>query len=290
MRNVQILSFTVPIYPGVSRGANWGLAVFSNFDASGALRSLKVAVPAVAFAASLATASMAQAATYVFTRGDMDHARTVNISGIGNVKAGPVQFDGTVDGNPFDNLVAFCVDVYHKITLGNYNPDLTYTDEIDLTTDSNFIDPVTLEEAEILQISKLVNYGTAVFYNAPTTTNSQRNARWDELAVVQGAIWQVVSGRNVTISNGALNSRIDNLAGINYTNFFNASYGAVGSKIDFLTPFTDTKEYPHKKLTQSFAIAAAIPEPGTWVMMIGGFAVAGAMLRRSRTRKATLAA
>lgn len=256
----------------------------------GALSSaLKTAIPALAFAACLAGATVAEAATYVFTRGDMDHARTVNIAGIGNVRATPVQFDGAVDGSPFDNLVAFCVDVYHSITLGNYNPDLTYTDEIDLTTDSHPFDAELLTGDEILQISRLVNYGTNVFYNAPAGNNSQKNARWDELAVVQGAIWQVVSGRNVTISNGALNSRIDNLAGISYTTFFNANYGAVGSNITFLTPFNQWKQYPHKKLTQSFAIAA-IPEPGTWVMMIGGFAVAGAMLRRSRARKAVLAA
>lgn len=250
---------------------------------------LKAALPALALAAGLATASMADAATYVFTRGDMDHARTVNIAGIGNVKATPVQFDGTVDGSPFDNLVAFCVDVYHKITLGEYNPDLTYTDEIDLTTDSNFIDPIVLDEEQLLQVGRLVNYGTNVFNNAAQGTNAQKNARWNELAVVQGAIWQVVSGRNVTSTNGAMNTRIDQLAGINYSDFFNLSYGSVRSSITFLTPFTDTKQYPNKKLTQSFAIAA-IPEPGTWVMMIGGFAAAGAMLRRARAQKAALAA
>ncbi|MFZ5719106.1 MAG: PEPxxWA-CTERM sorting domain-containing protein [Pseudomonadota bacterium] len=254
--------------------------------------ALKAAIPALAFAASLASASMAQAATYIFTRGDMDHARTVNISGIGNVKAGPVQFDGTVDGSPFDNLVAFCVDVYHSISLGNYNPDLTYTDEIDLTTDSHPWNPTPLNDDQVVQISKLVNYGTNVFYSAPAGNWSQMNARWDELAAVQGAIWQVVSGRNVKHNNGfgALDSRINNLAGINYATFFNTDYGPVGSNIDFLTPFKGSYEYPSKKLTQSFAISAPIPEPGTWVMMIGGFAVAGAMLRRSRSRKAVLAA
>lgn len=30
------------------------------------------------------------------------------------------------------------MDVYHSISLGDYNPDLTYTDDIDLTHDSNW--------------------------------------------------------------------------------------------------------------------------------------------------------
>jgi hypothetical protein len=241
---------------------------------------VKSAFAGVALAAGLALAPMAQAATYVMQSGFMDTPRTLTIAGIGSVKATPVQFDGYIDDvvdQPFDNLVAFCVDVFHAISLGTYDPDLTYTDTVPLTTDSQWDGtPKILTAGEIQQIGRLVNYGTNVFYNAPSG-----GARFDELAVVQGAIWQVVSGLNVTSSNGAMNTRIDQLAGISYTSFFNASYATLNSNIKFLTPFTDTRAYPDKKLTQSFAIAA-VPEPGTWALMIGGFAAAGAMLRRSR--------
>ncbi|WP_337187651.1 PEPxxWA-CTERM sorting domain-containing protein [Phenylobacterium sp.] len=240
----------------------------------------KVAVGAAAVAAGLAFAPMAQAATYIMQNGTMDSPRTLNIAGIGNVKATPVQFDGYIDDvvdQPFDNLVAFCVDVYHAITLTDYDPDLKYTDTIPLTTDSQWDgSPKVLTNQEILQIGRLVNYGTNVFYNAPGGA-----ARYDELAAVQGAIWQVVSGLNVTSTNATLNTRIDNLAGLSYMSFFNTGYGHVHSGIKFLTPFTDSRVYPDKKLTQAFAIAA-VPEPAAWVMMIGGFACAGAMLRRSR--------
>jgi hypothetical protein len=253
--------------------------------------ALRAAIPALAFAAGLALASPGQATTYVFEHGSMDHARTLNIQGIGNVKAAPVLFDGYIQdtGEVFSDLVAFCVDVYHSISLTNYNPDLTYTDEIPLTTDSNYNGPDILSSDQILQVERLVNYGTNVFYNAAADTNAHKTARWDELAVVQGAIWQVVSGRNVFSGNNTLNARIDLLAGANYQSAFNLTYGAVGSNIDFLTPFTDRKDYPNRHLTQAFAIAGVVPEPATWVMMIGGFAVAGAALR-ARRRRETLAA
>lgn len=250
--------------------------------------AFKAAVPALALAAGLAAASASQATTYVFEHGSMDHARTVSISGIGNVKAAPVLFDGYIleTGEEFDDLVAFCVDIYHSISLTDYNPDLTYTDTIPLTTDSNYNSPNLLTSNQIFQIGELVNYGTNVFNFALQDTTAHRNARWDELAVVQGAIWQVVSGRNVTSSNGAINTRIDLLSGLNFESAF-YDYGDVGSEIDFLTPYkagSHPKEYPNKKLTQAFAIAApgAVPEPMSWVLMIGGFAFAGAALRRRR--------
>lgn len=251
---------------------------------------MKSAIPAAVFAFGVASASAGQAATYVLQNGAMDHGRTMTIAGIGSAKAAPIQFDGYIDDvvdKPFTNLVAFCVDVYHRISLGDYNPDLTYTDTIDLTTDSNFVGANILLKTEILQIGRLVNYGTNVFYKAPVVTTTQRTARWDELAAVQGAIWQVVSGRNVTHNNGfgALDMRVNALGNaLTYNGAFNLDYGTVSSKFTLITPFKNgrnPKIYPHRDLTQSFAISAA-PEPATWALMIGGFGLAGAMLRRSR--------
>ena len=255
--------------------------------------ALKAVAPAAVLAFSVAGATAADAAIYVMQNGSMDHPRAVSISGIGsNIQATPVQFDGYVEGDPdvpFNNLVAFCVDVYHNVTLTNYDPDLTYTDEVPLTHDSNPYDPDPLTQSQIVQIGRLVNYGTNVFYNASQATSALRETRWNTLAAVQGAIWQVVSGRNVYSSNYSLNVQIDRLAGSNYNAYFNPTYGAVNRRITFLTPFKGSKQYPYSKLTQSFAITNAIPEPATWVMMIGGFAIAGGVLRRAR-RKGAVAA
>jgi hypothetical protein len=166
-----------------------------------ALRSLKAIVPAVVLAIGAAAATDSDAATVVLTNGYMDHSRNLTIAGINSnnpVQATAVQFDGYYDvpgPNPhFTNVVAFCVDVYHSIKMGDYNPDLIYQDTVPLTHDSNpnAAQRQNLNQSQIDQIGALVNYGTRVFYNAPKTTTAQKNARWDQLAAVQGAIWEVV--------------------------------------------------------------------------------------------------
>ncbi len=271
----------------------------TNSVRSGAIvATLKAVVPAVALAfGAMTMAPAAHAATYVFDDGEMYSYRTLRLSGSGfttvTVKAAPVLFDGYIKGTPnepFENLVAFCVDVYHSISLADYKPDLTYTDDIELEHNSHW-DPNKrdyLSDDEIVQIGKLVNYGTEVWYNHNISTTAKTN----ELASVQGAIWKVVSGLTVTATgnttsiNNILTSRIAALSNANtYTSAFTYAEGPVYSNIKLLTPFKDgkyPKQYPHKDLTQSFAIGEAVPEPGTWVMMIGGFGLAGAMLRRRR--------
>jgi hypothetical protein len=262
---------------------------------------LKAAVPAVVLAlGAVAMPTAASADTYVFDDGEMYSYRQVRLSGAGfttvTVKAAPVLFDGYIKGTPnepFENLVAFCVDVYHSISLTDYSPDLTYTDDIELEHNSHY-DPTKrdyLSDDEIVQIGKLVNYGTEVWYNHNLSYTTKTN----ELAGVQGAIWKVVSGltvtaiNNGTTTNNAVQSRINALSNANtYTSAFTHAEGPVYASIKLLTPFKNgkyPKQYPHKDLTQSFAIGDAVPEPGTWVMMIGGFGFAGAMLRRRRQQQ-----
>lgn len=264
------------------------------------LGALKAAVPALAFAAGLAAAPLAaQASTYVIQDVDMTSPRILRLSGSGftsvNVKATPVQFDGYIQGAPneaFENLVAFCVDVYHPISLTEYNPGLTYTDQVLLEHNSHW-DPTKrefLSDAEIKQIGMLVNYGTQVFYNDGVASS----LRYNELAAVQGAIWNVASGLTVTAvnngtsTNNAVNLRLSALSNQNTysSNFLYKTTQYVSDNFTLLTPFKGgsyPKAYPYKGLTQSFAIAA-VPEPGTWVMLIGGFAFTGAMLRRARSQ------
>ena len=269
----------------------------ANFGRSGPiLAAVKAAIPAAVLALGLATAAPSHATTVVLQNGYMDHARTLTIAGIGNAQATPVQFDGYYDNawpkpdEHFTNLVAFCVDVYHSISMGDYNPDLVYQDTVPLTHDSNPNAAARkyLTDQDVLQVGRLVNYGTLIFYNAPKTTDALKEARWDQLAAVQGAIWEVVSGKNVTSSKTSLNNMITDLSGDDYKSHLNASYGFVHSNLTLLTP-KSPYQYPHYKGKQAFAIAQ-VPEPATWVMMIGGFAVAGAMLRRSRQRPAALQA
>lgn len=264
--------------------------------------ALKVVGPAVALAfGAMTVPTVASADTYVMQDADMYNYRYLKLSGSGfstvTVKAAPVLFDGYIQGmpnEPFENLVAFCVDVYHTVELKEYNPDLTYTDTVDLEHNSHW-DPAKREYLtfeERVQIGRLVNYGTEIF-----STMANGNARYNELAAVQGAIWKVVSGLNVSTTNvsgnngqnNAIQQRLNALANAtNYQSAFIYAEGETRARIKLLTPFTTgkyAKQYPHKQLPQSFAIAGPVPEPATWIMMIGGFAVAGGMLRRSRAQR-----
>ncbi len=240
----------------------------------------KFALPALAAAFVLSSVPATAATTYILDRGDMPNHRTLNISGLGNVWAGPILFDGTygVNGPSFVDLAAFCVDIYHHISLGNYTPDLTYTDANALTYDSNpggqanhYSGPSGLGAANITKIGALANYGTLVAKDNLLASGTKS----DRLAAVQGAIWQVASGRNVT--GAGLDGLIDNLSGANYQNFFAGNYGPINTSFKLITPTV----YPGVRGTQSFVIAA-VPEPATWVMMIGGFGAIGVMLRRRR--------
>lgn len=239
----------------------------------------KFALPALAAAFALSSTPASAATTYVLDRGDMPNHRTLNISGLGNVWAGPILFDGSygVNGPGFVDLVAFCVDIYHSISLGNYTPDLTYTDANALTYDSNsggqanhYSGPSGLSAANITRIGTLANYGTRVAKDNLLASGTKS----DRLAAVQGAIWQLASGRNVTGT--GLTNLIDDLSGANYQSFFVGNYGTINSSFKLITPTV----YPAIRGTQSFVIA--VPEPATWAMMIGGFGAIGVMLRRRR--------
>lgn len=279
----------------------------TNLGRSGPLLGvLKGVALAGALAFGTLAATAADATTVILQEGTLSNARNLVISGINNnnpVKATAMQFDGYYDYNPsrssdneyFENMVAFCVDVYHNINVGDYNPDLVYQDSVDVTTDSNFKynQQKTLSDDQLDQIGRLVNYGTRVFYQAPKTTTAQKNARLDQLAAVQGAIWKIVSGKNVTAgsNSGGNSATINNLiltfSDLNYR--FNTSkayqLGAITTKVTYLTPKSTSKQsgYGSNGAPQAFAIGH-VPEPATWVMLIGGFAFAGAMLRRSRQR------
>lgn len=225
------------------------------------MRTFSKALATLTLGATLAFgATAAQASTVILDVGTMQNARTVNIAGLGNVMAAPMQFKATYDGKP-TNLLAWCVDVYHSISVQDYSPNLTYTDTNTLSTDFN---GKALDNGDVLKIGLLANYGQAIFDAAPvapaaftmaepkrsqypqgqagTTAfnnakaaynsaksahntavaayNSAVSLRNTRLSAVQGAIWQVASNRNVSSNDGAFDLLVDNLSGEHLTDYF----------------------------------------------------------------------
>ena len=190
----------------------------------------------------------------------------VNIAGIGNVYAAPMHFVATDNGAP-KNLLAWCVDVYHHITLANYSPNLVYTDTVAHTTDFN---GHLLDAGDTNKIGLLANYGQALFNDVNAVD------RYLRLSAVQAAIWQVASNRNVTSSNATFDLLVDNLTSNPGANF--GPYNIVNNHYTLITP---VQQYNN---TQAFVFA--VPEPTTWALMIGGFGLMGVALRRQRSSAA----
>ena len=266
----------------------------SRFHALRTPRALKAILPAAAFACSLALAGAGHAAAYFFQSDSMDTSRTAHIYGPNGFAeyayVGPVKFKtfegtgatpqtGAVSG-PFD-MVGFCVDIFHDISLGTLN--LKYDDTYDLTTNSKYLTnpafsgATALSKAQVVHVGRLVNYGELLYAHAPNTAD-----KVNRLAALQGAIWQVINpDYSVVSGNGAVNSYIAAYTGGAY--FANLTgYGTVHAGTLFLT---ETGKYGTSAAHQSFAFGA-VPEPATWSLMIAGFGLMGATLRSSRQRLA----
>ena len=254
------------------------------------VRGAKLATAGAVLTVGLGLASAAGATNVTILDGAMHNQLVVNIAGIGNAYDAPMEFHTIYGGTP-RSLVAWCVDVLHDITLGDYNPDLQYTDVITFNTSYPYAPSVpAFTAAEVTQVDTLVNYGNNVFFDGGLAQPNKRIL----LGAVQGAIWQVVANRDVTLAAGfgenngvdanAFNALVDNLSGANYLSYA-TGYGTLSTAVTFITPIT----YPTGG-TQSFLFAGgAVPEPATWAMLIGGFGLVGAMLRRRRVATAAAA-
>ena len=256
---------------------------FNTSELRGALSlgGLKSVIPALALAAGLATASAGHAESIFLQSATMNTSYTAHIYSPPYPSAGytdqyvylaPMQFtayDGVGPVGDSNNLLAFCVDIFHHIGLGAVN--LQYDDTQPFTSDS--ASPSTaLTGAQKVQVGRLVNYGSLLFGSGATDEAAK-------LAGLQGAIWQVINPTyTITSFNGLVDGYMASYANALTYNAAIGDLGPVSSKITFIT---ETGKYGASGAHQSFAFAAA-PEPGTWALMILGFGGAGAMLRRSR--------
>jgi hypothetical protein len=248
-------------------------------------KGMKWAVAGVALAALMATASAASAGSVVIDKGVMTNPISVKLSGAdftGTVDDAPMQFTAVIGGKT-DSILAFCVDVFHFINTGTYSPGLQYeTNTLKTDSNPNPTSKDTLTTAQINQLNLLVNYGTDINNN----TSLSANTKSVDLAEVQGAIWQVVAGEDVTlvgnsvdgVSASTFNTMVDNLSNAALDSTYMVGYGVIGTKTTFITPVS----YPSSNGKQSFLFAGTVPEPASWAMMIGGMGLVGATLRRRR--------
>ena len=187
--------------------------------------------------------------------------------------------EGVVASTDTFNLVAFCVDIFHSISLSDRN--LKYDDAYDLETNSKFSGttlPPTfagatdLSNQQIAQVGRLVNFGTELFGSADANKINQ-------LSAVQGAIWQVINpGYTVDARNNAVDTLVAQYMNPAFTSDQSATFDMI----------SQTGKYGSTQAKQAFAIAA-VPEPSTWAMLILGFGAVGGAVRLGRRRRASYA-
>jgi hypothetical protein len=222
-----------------------------------------------AAAALLGSAASASAATVVINTSHTIGGYQTHISGgapYPDVLEGPEAMNITIDNGPSEDIIAFCVDLFHLWT----GAPQTYTTG-EVTHDSASFysgDGNVLPDLISGEIGYLAGIGQ-------TTSDVER------LAGIQGAIWQIeYPAFSIGTPPGSPSSSsylgyyvgLANAWGASHPNFHghaNGIYSIGGSGQGFGTG-------------QGFA-TGGVPEPASWALMIGGFGLAGAMLRRRRS-------
>jgi hypothetical protein len=233
-------------------------------------------IAGAAAAALVGLASNAGAATVVINSSHVIGGDTVSLTGtVGpsntplpypNVMEGPEAMNISVDGGqPFD-IVAFCVDLFHLWP--GAPPSQTY-ETAPVTNDSNspasgggdaLSDLISGEIGFLAQLAQSIDINTA---------DGQHR-----LAGIQGAIWSI-EYPNVTVNGGSSYLSTYQTDGanwaathINFQGHANGIYSVGGDQgFGVLQGFT----------------TGGVPEPAAWTLMIGGFGLAGALLRRRRS-------
>ena len=168
-----------------------------------------------------------------------------------------ITFTGNKPGGATFDLIGFCVDLYHDITvnIGSQRPTALDYHRGQLLTDSN---GHGLSSTQAREIGGLATLGFGI-------AGSSDPDKFAKLAAVQQAIW--------TIEYPALT--FDGSGGLAGQQGFAAAYIAAAPTLGGGA----RAFYANDGATQGFVVAG-VPEPASWALMLAGFALVGLGARR----------
>ena len=223
----------------------------------------KLLISAVAATAALGLAWSAGAATLHVT--DVGTYNPWDYESVG-IHTEPAT--GIIFNSATDNLLVFCVDIEHNINVGGGKNYLFTWGTLDTRGDGASIDALTSN-----RIGHLADLGKSI------RTSGDGDIA-NDLSAVQGAIWSLeyldpfnvdASKRTRAISG---NSEIDSeiTSDITWAQGFNGT-----TRARALISHVGTEPGTQNMVT------GGVPEPTTWALMLAGFGLAGAALRRPQT-------
>ena len=231
-------------------------------------RHVVAAVSAAAFAAVLSAPGA--------------HAANVDITNVGFIGAS-TDISGFVNGTGVDTgiilltttggtiIPVFCIDLFHDVSIGGQSPPLEYTTGT-IVADSSSNPAGTggnpLSSLVAGEIETLVNIGVSDYEHGTGTA--------DIYAGIAGAIWELeynTNGHSLSVTgSSAINALI--AADVAFAEAHPTPYSLS------LFPGANGEAFGAGQ-----AFSGAIPEPGTWAMMLLGFAGLGfAGWRRTRPK------
>lgn len=221
----------------------------------------------------LASASAASAVTYHVASAGLYTYGTVNmagsIAGYGpfnrNEYAGAVVLQGTTDGGKPFTVTTYCFDILHNISVGfGYQANVNYNFSMqpvsnDLTGNGGTGN--ALSSTQIERMSGLANLGAWMFANNVSNLTARMSA-------IQAAIWSVEYGFT------ASNFSAPNALGY-YNTYMARSFPGATTRV---LVSSDAQGQILGNM-QGLGIGS-VPEPEAWALMVIGFGLVGAGMRR----------
>ena len=235
---------------------------------------VRAGVVAAIAAAGLSFAAPASAAdVFIFSAtqtGDAIGTTVPEVSGREAFRMAPFEIqakEGTQFGAGEDfTALAFCIDFYTDMPMEDPADLVDGTNDINAQYGDGTLAGASAQEQET--VFRLVDYGNYLYKFHSANPNTQTR-----LAALQGAIWQVLTHQTFKFYDSYLGPEADQLIQ-DY-----ASLNGVVLRNDRAMRVLLSQDGFQGV---AYSLRTGVPEPATWGLMIGGFFVVGAALRRAR--------